>query len=675
MRALALVGVVACGATPAPVPAVPVVAPSVDAAAVTTPIAMVPAAAKRRSIEAPHGGEIRLVALTPDGKVALSVDDLGGARLWPALDGTQEPRVVDLPDGKQVAITRRGDGFMVSTIDDAGNLVFTDIDGAGLTRAHATIDGDPAFVGVEMTELGALAWRSDQTLGLYGNDGTQLSRLGTDAGQQLVQIATRGRFAMAIVETLVGDKLEKRARELVLEPKLAWGRTLDAGKLSDGSMAISPAGKRLALVVKAAPDQPLHTVVIDLKTGKQLADANAAGQAVLGFIDDDHLAIAAPGVVSWLDLSEPKPTSYPIGPGFAGPVVLAVGGGRAVTRNSGELVLQTPLDNQFLGYGLAAPSVAAPGPDGRLVIGLGDVFTSLGADLHADPNTLPAVPKGVNVYQLRWLGNADWAAEVSQVTDGATSVVMISSDGTPAAVVRAGMRVIQPMLYEPSTHLLTLSLGESPEIDRYDPAKRRVDRVVALPKPKGFEQFELVPVAPKLASGTTILKIAIRERTTVEWMSDDKASVRTQAAMIDSYAGADAAGRVFAWNNSASGELGLEIFAAGARAGTLPHDGPVSLWPDPAATRVLETAQHAVSLYQVDGKLLWSQNLAGINEALWLADGAIAIVTAAGIARLDPKTGNVLAARCGWRFGLAPKPHPAASRIEPVCTQLDRSND
>ena len=656
-------------------PTKPATPPAVDAAVATTstPIAMVPASGKRRSIEAPHGSEIRLLALTADGKVALSVDELGGARLWPALDGTQEPRVVDLPESKRVAIARHGDGFMVSAIDDAGNLAFIDIDAGGLTRAHATIDGDPAFVGLEMTDLGALAWRSDHTLALYGADGAAISKLGTDAGQQLVTITTRGRFAMAIVETLVGDQLEKRARELVLEPKLAWGRTLDAAKSSEGAIAISPSGKRLALVVKFAANQPFHTIVVDAKTGKQLADETTGGQGALGFVDDDHLAIAAFGGVSWLDLSSSKPTYTATEPTFAGAVVLATGGGRAVSKRNGELVLQTPLDNQFLGYGLVSPTVAAAGPDGKLVIGLGDAFSSLGADLHADATVFP-IPPNVNVYQVRWLGNADWAAEVSQLSDGATSVVMISTDGTPSQVVRTGMRVIQPLMYEPSTHLLTLSLGEAPEIDRYDPAKRHVDRVVALPKPKGFEQFELVPVAPKLAAGATILKIAIRDHTTVEWMTDDKASVRASTAVIDSYAGADPAGRVFAWNNRAEGELGLEIFTNGVRTGTLPHDGPVSLWSDPTATRVLETAQHAVSLYQIDGKLLWSQNLGGINEALWLADGAIAIVTAAGIARLDAKTGAVLAARCGWRFGISPKPHPAMARIEPVCTQLDRAN-
>jgi hypothetical protein len=60
----------------------------------------------------------------------------------------------------------------------------------------------------------------------------------------------------------------------------------------------------------------------------------------------------------------------------------------------------------------------------------------------------------------------------------------------------------------------------------------------------------------------------------------------------------------------------------------------------------------------------------GVTEALWLDDGTIGIVSAAGIARLDASTGEVIAARCGWRFGLSSKQHPVSPRFEPVCTQL-----
>jgi hypothetical protein len=72
----------------------------------------------------------------------------------------------------------------------------------------------------------------------------------------------------------------------------------------------------------------------------------------------------------------------------------------------------------------------------------------------------------------------------------------------------------------------------------------------------------------------------------------------------------------------------------------------------------------------VDTTRKWAQPLQGVTEAIWLDANTIAIISAAGIARVDASTGDVQAARCGWRFGLSAKQHPISPRVEPVCTQL-----
>jgi hypothetical protein len=102
----------------------------------------------------------------------------------------------------------------------------------------------------------------------------------------------------------------------------------------------------------------------------------------------------------------------------------------------------------------------------------------------------------------------------------------------------------------------------------------------------------------------------------------------------------------------------------------MPTDGPTALWPDAKGTRVLQVSQRSVALVGVDNVRRWAQPLQGVTEAIWLDDKTIAIISAAGIARLDAATGDVQAARCGWRFGLSSKQHPVAPRLEPVCTQL-----
>jgi hypothetical protein len=96
MRRLAVLALaVACGTPPSPV--APLVTPIAPPAPPLPAAPIVRSDAAAGGIEAPHAGPIVLVAATPDGTAALSSDVSGGVRLWPAVDGSQEPRVVALP--------------------------------------------------------------------------------------------------------------------------------------------------------------------------------------------------------------------------------------------------------------------------------------------------------------------------------------------------------------------------------------------------------------------------------------------------------------------------------------------------------------------------------------------------------------------------------------------------
>ena len=111
-------------------------------------------------------------------------------------------------------------------------------------------------------------------------------------------------------------------------------------------------------------------------------------------------------------------------------------------------------------------------------------------------------------------------------------------------------------------------------------------------------------------------------------------------------------------------EYVFAIYGEGKAIGTLPTDGPVTLWPDLAGTRIALVGAHTVALYTLDGKLLWSDQIGNTTRALWLDDDLLAIVSAGGIATLDAKTGAIAATRCGWHFTRAAKPHPPGPRIE-----------
>lgn len=94
------------------------------------------------------------------------------------------------------------------------------------------------------------------------------------------------------------------------------------------------------------------------------------------------------------------------------------------------------------------------------------------------------------------------------------------------------------------------------------------------------------------------------------------------------------------------------------------------MWPEPSGTRHLEITPTSVALYDLHGTQLWLRQLATSQDALWLTDESIAVASGGGVARLDAASGAVIAARCGWKFGLALKPHPPSLRVEPLCAQL-----
>jgi hypothetical protein len=626
----------------------------------------------RGAIEAPHAGPITAIGISPDGAIAISSDELGGLRLWPALDGSREPLVVELPHPKQLAVAPRPDGFMAVVLDDVGGLVVAHLDREGRTRSHATLPAEPRYDGIAMTEHGALAWRADQTIELIGGDGAIQAKLPVEPGQRLIDVAVAGPYALALVDA--GST--RKARWITLEPKLVWGAWLPAAATLGDQLAVAPSGKRYATLahIDAAGKKPPRVDVLDAAKGDVVDTQQVGDISELGFVDDEHLALAEASGIGWLTIKGNKAalTNLPLA-GVNPHALLAFGGRRALSSTNGDLVLAEPTELKYLGYGVESPTIAQAGPDGQLLIGVGDTFAMLDKQLRvASEPTL--APSGSTVADARWLGGSDWLV-VASTPEGTTRLALADIAHGTSRPVRDKLTIVPVLMYEPSTHLATLSLGDTPEVDRYDPAKHVLEKLSGLPKPKGFEQAELVPVAPALAKGAQLVRVTVRDRPTIQWL-DDPAALGKAAATVTidnaSFAGADPAGHVFVWRNTPANSLELAIYAAGKPIGKLPNDGPVALWPEPSGARVIEVGQRTVSLFKLDGTRVWAQELTGTTEALWLTDGAIAIVSAAGIARLDAATGTITSTRCGWRFGLTAKPHPPSPQVEPVCVQLRR---
>ena len=657
MTRLAVLLVAACGTQARPIE-LPAPKP-VGRAPVEVPVAgVLPAAPLVRSddgrggAEAPPAGPITLIAVTSDGSAAVTADEGGGMRLWPALDGSREPRVVVAPEPHQLALARRGDGFTIGVLDAGGGLYVANVGGDGRARSHATLPTEPAYLGIAMTAAGLLAWRADQIATLLDADGAPIAQLGTQPGERLVTIAERNGHPIAVLE-----RSGKRGmRPLTLGAAMAWGEWVELGDVG-ALLAVAPDGKHVAV------QRGELVVVLDTK-GQLVDEANTLGTDRIDWLDDATLVYATRSGLAF------HVKGRTIGPRDATGAVLAVGGGHAVAAAGSELAIASAKQTQYLGYGVVSPSVAAPAIDGQLVIGLGDSFATLDRSLRVVGEPTFPVPPGTTVADLRWLGGDAWAVEASHVDDGATSLVLVG--GGKSQVVQGGMWSAHVMLYEPSTQLLTLSLGNAPAVYRFEAGK--LARIAAASEGT-TTQTELVPLAPARAGGMTLLRLTLRDHTTARWLRDPTklASAASTVTFAGAFAGADADGHVFGWE-TAGDATRLAVFANGRRIGTLPADGPVSVWPAPTGERLVEIHAHAVALVTVAGARLWSASLDGATQALWLSDGALAIVTAAGIARLDAATGAITAARCGWQFSLATKPHPPTPKLEPVCTGLEASH-
>jgi hypothetical protein len=633
--------------------------------------------ARKKRIEAPHGGAINLLASTVDGKTVVSVDELGGTRLWATLDGSTEPRVIDLPRPTDLVVGAHPKGYVLSMTDSVGALLVQIVDPDGVTLQRATLPIEPAYGGVASAgPAGVLAWRLDQRIVLVSPDkGTILAELPTEGGQRILAISANADKAIAIIE--VGNR--RKARWITLTPKLAWGGFIDTAEELGSNVTLSPSGKRIGSLVPSA-GRGIAALIVDA-AGKLVGNEPAPGATALALPTDDTVALAIQNGVSWIDLTKVKPKPAPRQPSTpANPVppvapivevaVIGIAGnGRVVGAVNGELVIASPNKNEYLGYELESPAVAAAGPSGRLLIGLGDTFALLDDKLAAGAPPDLQVPAGSSVADVRWLRDNEWLVQSSRLNDGITGIHLVDASSKRITFVRKGMAMVHMMAHEPSTNLVALSLGDSPEVFRHAPGNLK--SVSTLPKPKGFERAELVPVNPALAGGTQVVVVHMRDRLTIRWAKDAlRLEAGTPITVDGSLASVDAAGHVFVWQSDANGVLVLAMYRDGKQLGFMPTDGPTALWPDPKGTRVLQVSQRSVAMVGTDTTRKWVQPLQGVTEAIWLDDNTIAIISAAGIARVDASTGDVQAARCGWRFGLSPKQHPISPRVEPVCTQL-----
>lgn len=270
-----------------------------------------------RRAGAGHTSNIDLVVLSSDAKAAVTRDQIGGTRLWPALDGSLEPLVIPVQGPQQVSVeTRTKGGFTVAAVDSAGGAKIFGVESGGkVTELGSLAPFQPLF-GIYVLPGGErlLALFRDHSIRLVDRSATELAnleerrfrptslRLSSDGKSFAAIVSVSGTSNKAEIQRLrlVEAEGKKPTIERVGPPHVVEA----ANALSDTTAVMAPDGKRFAVV-----DKPTGTawelLVVDLD--KEGADTRVQVQMPshiipnIGFVSKHQLLVSAhDGSLSWL---------------------------------------------------------------------------------------------------------------------------------------------------------------------------------------------------------------------------------------------------------------------------------------------------------------------------------------------------------------------------------------
>lgn len=223
-----------------------------------------------------HGAAINLVAMTDDGTSVLTQDATGGARLWPRLDGSEEPIVVHLPRATSLALGRDGDGWLAAALDEGGGLALVRVAASGQVSGRASIAPDPEIESIAIGAPGVLAVRADQTIAIFAPGGEQVAVLPAPPATRIRGVVTRGAHALAVLEQDAGVRAQWIDGG-------AWGTELPAFESAPTDrVELSPDGA-LLLVQRDA-----QALLVDAKTGREITRHDAV---TIGFTDNRRYAL------------------------------------------------------------------------------------------------------------------------------------------------------------------------------------------------------------------------------------------------------------------------------------------------------------------------------------------------------------------------------------------------
>lgn len=644
-----------------------------------------------------HGGAINALAVTADGRAAITGDTTGGLRLWPTLDGTREPVVISGPVAAGLAIVREGSGFAIAVTDSASHVVAIRVDNKGRQRARVSLG---EAVQVEAVTDGFLMLRADQVIDHVQLDGSLRARLPAEPGTRVRSLAVHD----AMVVALVDAEKQTTARTIDMA-KLTWGKHSPALALvGEESMAVLTPDHKALLAIGATN----RITRFELATGAagkpvcpqsfgrfgrhggfdELGGFGGTGSDVIAVPLDGKVGCLVDGTFSWFDVRNDGTTTVNVGDGQAA-LVMAGGGDRVVLGSNQQLVIVTPERTDFLGYGFRDLSRVRAVPTG-LMIGKGDQEPILLDDdfkEHARfalpkarvwwTDLVPLDERYVLASTTRSSGGDLWG-NAYQI--GIYDIAKQAMHQVLSFRARSG-----ELEYEPATQLLAASDGEDLLLVRLDAKKHALGDAITLAIPTVTKRVALTD--PKLSGGLVALAIEDagggglvvhelyasdlppRQEVEKQQVMKPRRSYRISGELR----AVDRAGRIFVHDVRDNDNVG--VYVGGERRAELAGAHAARLRPSPDGKHVAAVEDNRVTLFSIepgniDGQRRWETVAWGSTDVDWTPRGILYARFPHALARIEVETGALVERQCGWGFGISTTSTQTTSNAPSVCDVL-----
>ena len=673
-------------------------APASKSEQVATVVAPAP---ERIPTGVPHGGIINRVAVTEQGDAAVSVDNVGGLRLWPTLDGSREPVPFSVNGAESLAISHAGAELLVGVGDQAGAVQLLRFSRTGVLRGRVQVPGETEIDQLVAIEGGVLVARADESIERYDAKGQLRGRIGAGPGESFGALATRhGAAGVILVEqrleeqppvleleeipdhprprhkVLVNRGHAAKMRWIVLGDGLSWGATLALpDKLAETGLAISPSHQRIALF-----SQDNRLVVLDVTKQPVPVDGPTVTSnpgPSFGFVDNDRV-VRMSGQTKWWVATHAENSVNIVDPwhvdtGLGEQSINGdgqVADGLVVAGVGSDLLLQDRSATKYLGWReLATGAVMAAGPHVGVETTMSHIVW-LDRALQRESD-VDLEDYGFTARDRVWWLDPNHAAVLT--SSDKPALELIDFRHRDQRVALGTYTYIQRVDYDQAMH--RLAVVDDGVVRRFDLDLEhdQTTELAALDLP--FQSSLLIQLDPARNAGEVAIAWGYDddgERMATYREGDVKPNKRLKAkhhkVPASSYRGVSSDGTIYMQD-------GQSLFAMrdGKKLRSFPK-GEIadSLVVDSSGQRLVGIHQAAVTMYDPQGTVLWTQNVWGAQGIVFTTDNAGVIVrTSGGLIELDPATGARISAACGFAFGVMAKtPVTNTFNTQPVCEDL-----